>query len=190
MLRLGLTVGPSTTTARSRRSLPCRMRSSARSWRSSPRMSGRQRPNGRRPSPPTAGKLMTTTCRGLTPSPPLQPRCEQRISTKRGAQQSLAIDANYARSYVLLANTYDVAWVNHLDSDYLNPAALDIAHQFARRAVELDPNLPEARSMLGLTLMWMRQHDASLAEFERAIALNPNYVDWRFGLVFIAAGKS
>jgi len=117
-------------------------------------------------------------------------RAEDIYEARRLLQQSLAIDANYARSYVLLANTYDVTRFNRFDSDYLNPAALDIAHQFARRAVELDPNLPEAHSMLGLTLMWMGQHDASLAEFERAIALNPNYLDWRFGLAFIVAGKS
>jgi hypothetical protein len=42
-------------------------------------------------------------------------------------QQSLAIDASYARSYVLLANTYDAIRFHRFDSDYLNPAALDRA---------------------------------------------------------------
>jgi adenylate cyclase len=109
---------------------------------------------------------------------------------RRLLQQSLAIDANYARSYALLANTYDAARFNRLDSDYLNPAALDLAHQFARKAAELDPNLPEAHSMLGLVLTWMRQHDASVAEFEKAITLNPNYVDWRFGMALVLAGDA
>ena len=43
--------------------------------------------------------------------------------------------------------------------------------------------------MLGLVLTWMRQHDASITEIERAIALNPNYVDWRFGLALLLAGN-
>ena len=90
---------------------------------------------------------------------------------------------------VLLANTYDAVRFHRFDSDYLNPATLDRAHQLARRAVELDPNLPEAHAMLGLVLTWMRQHDASIAEIERAIALNPNYVDWRFGLALVLAGN-
>src|SRR5262249_51133514 len=115
-------------------------------------------------------------------------RAEDIYAAQRILQQSLAIDANYARSYVLLANTYDALRFNRFDSDYLNPAALDRAHQFARRAVELDPNLPEAHAMLGLVLMWMRQHDASITEIERAIALNPNYVDWRFGIPLVLAG--
>jgi hypothetical protein len=34
------------------------------------------------------------------------------------------------------------------------------------------------------------RHDASVAEFERAIALNPNYADWRFGWALVPAGDS
>ena len=116
-------------------------------------------------------------------------RAEDIYEARRALQQSLAIDANYARSYVLLANTYDAVRFHRFDSDYLNPATLDRTHQLARRAVELDPNLPEARAMLGLVLTWMRQHDASVAEFERTIALNPNYVDWRFGLALVLSGN-
>jgi len=116
-------------------------------------------------------------------------RAEDIYEARRVLQQSLAIDANYARSYVLLANTYDAVRFHRLDSDYLNFAALDRAHRLARRSVELDPNLPEAHAMLGLVLTWMRQHDASITEIERAMALNPNYVDWRFGLAFMLAGN-
>jgi TolB-like protein len=64
--------------------------------------------------------------------------------TRRLLQQSLAIDPNYARSYAVLANTYLAVWVNRVDSDFLSPGALDQAHQFAHKAVELDVNLPEA----------------------------------------------
>jgi adenylate cyclase len=60
----------------------------------------------------------------------------------------------------------------------------------ARRAIQLDPKLPEAHAILALVLRWKRQHEASLIEIERAIALNPNYMDWQFGAALILAGHS
>ena len=32
------------------------------------------------------------------------------------------------------------------------------------------------------------QHEQSIAEFEKAIALNPNFTDWRFGTTLVRAG--
>jgi adenylate cyclase len=110
--------------------------------------------------------------------------------TRRLLQQSLAIDPDNARSYALLANTYVPVWVNRLDSDFLSPGALDQAHQFAHKAVELDPNLPEAYASLGFALVFRREIEASIAAFERALALNPNYVNWYFGYVLVLAGDS
>ena len=103
-----------------------------------------------------------------------------RLHESQIIERSLAIDPNDAHSYALLADTYDTVWVNRLDNDSLNPAALEPALQLARRAVELDPNLPEGHAVLGFVFISNHQHDASVAEFERAIALNPNYADCRF----------
>ena len=66
---------------------------------------------------------------------------------------------------------------------------MERAHQFAQKAVELDPNLPQARAQLGLVLVWRRQNDASIASFERAIALNPHFSDWRFAAALALAGE-
>jgi len=115
-------------------------------------------------------------------------RVEDLYEARRLLQQSLAVDPNYARSFAMLANSHIAVWINRLDSDFLKPAALDQAYQFARKAVELDPNLPEAHAALGFALMYGRGVDASIAEFERAVALNPNYVDWRFGGALVFAG--
>ena len=103
-------------------------------------------------------------------------------------QQSIAIDPGYARAYARLAWTYYTSWVNALDDDHLNPAALDRAYELACRAVQLDPNLPQARAELGRILVPRREHDAAVAEFERVMMLNPNLTDWRFGEVLVYAG--
>jgi tetratricopeptide (TPR) repeat protein len=108
----------------------------------------------------------------------------------RPLKQSLAIDPNYARSYAGLSAFYVAAWGNPVDEDFLNPVALERAHDLARKAVELDRNLPQAYAALGFVLLFKRQHDAAIAAFERAMSLNPNYLDWRFALAFIRAGDS
>jgi adenylate cyclase len=105
-------------------------------------------------------------------------------------QRSLAIDANYARAHALLAKMLATDYWSHYSDRFLDPEVLAQAHQAARRAVQLDANLPEAHACLGLVLAWKRQHDASVAAFEGAVALNPNYVDWRFGFALVLAGDS
>jgi adenylate cyclase len=107
---------------------------------------------------------------------------------RRLLQQSLDVDPDYARSYAVLAQTYVAAWYIRLDADFLNPGALDQAYQFARKSVEIDPNLPEAHAQLGFALMARHELDASIAAFERANALNPNYVNWYFGVALVRAG--
>jgi adenylate cyclase len=110
--------------------------------------------------------------------------------SRRLLERSLAIDAGFARSYALLAQSYESAYVNAWDSDFLDPGALDQAERLARKALQLDRNLPLAHAVLGVALAWKRQHEASLVEIERAMALNPNYVDWYIGLVLVLAGQS
>ena len=107
---------------------------------------------------------------------------------RRLLQQSIAIDPNYARAYARLSWTHLQAWLISLDGDYLNPLALDWAYQLACKAVQLDPNLPQAHAHLGHVLSRKREHEAALAEFDRAMALNPNFTDWRFGEVLVWAG--
>ena len=109
---------------------------------------------------------------------------------RRLLEQSIAFDPNYARAYARLAWTHVNAWLNSLDGDHLNPAALDRAYHLARKAVQLDPNLPQAHADLGFVLIRRGQHEAAVAEFERSMALNPNFTDWRFADVLVYAGHS
>src|SRR5262249_60399724 len=75
------------------------------------------------------------------------------------------------------------------DSDYLSPDALDRAVELAETAVHLDLGLPDARAQLGDVLIYKRQHDAAIAEFERAFALNPNFIDHRVARALINVGE-
>ena len=114
---------------------------------------------------------------------------EEVYEARRLLERSILLDPKYARAYAMLSNTHTTVWAQPLDGDYLNPAALVRACELASKAVRLDPGLPQAHALLGMALNWMHQHDASLEAFEKAIALNPNYTDWRFASALVLAGE-
>jgi adenylate cyclase len=110
-------------------------------------------------------------------------------NARRLLEQSLAIDPGYARAAAMLSWTHLRAYTEPFDGDYLSPAALDRALELAETAVRLDARLPEARAQLGDVLHFKGQHDAAIAEFERAFALNPNFIDYRYARALTLAGE-
>lgn len=108
---------------------------------------------------------------------------------RRLLEQSVAIDPDYARAYAMLSRTHVSAYIDAIDDDWVNPAALDRALELAETAVHLDSRLPLANAQLGYVLLWKRQHDTAIAGFKRAFALNPNFIDNRFALVVAYAGE-
>jgi len=108
---------------------------------------------------------------------------------RRALSQVLAIDPNYARAHAALSRTYVSLWAHRWDDDCPWSAALDRAHQSACEAVRLAPNLPATHVALGFALIWMRQHEAAIAEFERATVLNPNLSDFLFAWTLVVAGE-
>jgi adenylate cyclase len=108
---------------------------------------------------------------------------------RRLLEQSLAIDPDYARATAMLSRTHLNSYIEPFDGDYLSPAALDRALQLAETAVRLDARLPQARAQLGYVLIYKRKHDAAIAEFERALALNPNFVDYRYAAALMHTGE-
>src|SRR5262249_45097321 len=107
---------------------------------------------------------------------------------RRLLEKSLTIDPGYARAAATLSQARHLAYIKPFDRDYLSPSALDRAFERGEPAVHLDPRLPQSRAQLGHVLLYKCQHDAAIAEFERAFALNPNFVDHRFALALIFAG--
>jgi adenylate cyclase len=108
---------------------------------------------------------------------------------RRLLEQSLAIDPDYARAAAALSDTHVAAYVEPYDDDYHSPAALDHALELAETAARLDPRLPQARAQLGMILLLKHQHDDAIAEFERALALNANFIDHRYAHVLTCAGE-
>jgi len=108
---------------------------------------------------------------------------------RRLFEQSLAIDPNYSRAAAMLSQTHFSGYIMPGDGDYLSPPALDRALELAQTAVHLDPRLPQARAQLGHVLLFKRQHDAAIAEFQRAFALNPNFIDFRYALALVYVGE-
>jgi|SoiMethySBSTD1v2_1073268.scaffolds.fasta_scaffold28934_12 TolB-like protein len=63
----------------------------------------------------------------LAPSYQSSLKREDLYEIRRLANQALLIDPDYARAHAILSFTYLSAWVTGIDSDYLNPQALDRA---------------------------------------------------------------
>ncbi len=86
-------------------------------------------------------------------------------------RQAIAADANYALAYAGLADTYNIA------PSYMaiasNQAEL-MADEASRKAVELDPNSPEAHASLAVALANDRKWKEAETEFKRTLELNPN----------------
>jgi TolB-like protein/DNA-binding winged helix-turn-helix (wHTH) protein/Tfp pilus assembly protein PilF len=93
--------------------------------------------------------------------------------------KAIAIDPNYALAYDGLAYCYYAAdwW------DYPAKESMAKGRAFAAKALEIDPQLAEAHTSLGIIHMWL-DYDWPAAEKElnRALELNPNYASahlWR-----------
>ena len=116
-------------------------------------------------------------------------KVEELYEVRRHLESSISIDPNYARACATLSWTYLTAWIQPMDADHLSSAALDRAYQLARKAMQLDPTLPQAYAELGYVLVRRREYEAGIAAFEKAVALNPNFTDWRFAGVLVYAGE-
>jgi len=92
-------------------------------------------------------------------------------------QQALARDPNFAEAAAELART---RLSRHWFVSPLSPAELEEVRSLIDRALVLAPNSPEAHFALGLFFYWgHRQCENALAEFNRALELQPNNADAR-----------
>jgi tetratricopeptide (TPR) repeat protein len=104
-------------------------------------------------------------------------------------QRTIEIDPRFASAYSGLADSY--ATLGYLS--YLSPAeAFPAARRHATKALELDTSLAEPHASLGFVKLYFEwDWSGAEAEFERAIALDPNYApahEW-YSIYLLAAGR-
>jgi adenylate cyclase len=85
-------------------------------------------------------------------------------------EQALKLDPNYALAYCGLADTY--AYMGGVVMP--SKEAVVKEKEFAQKALELDPELPEAHLSLACALAGAFDWRNAQVEFDRAIELNPN----------------
>src|SRR6266516_3934201 len=92
-------------------------------------------------------------------------------------KKALEIKPGYALAYAALSLSFQYGWFYGFLSFEEKLAAIGPHDLFAEKAVELDPNLAETQTALGIVRCW-NLRDWSTGEdcFKRAIRLNPNYV--------------
>ena len=122
-------------------------------------------------------------------------RGEMVFGARRLFEQALAIDAGFAPAVQGLAYTYAAAFLEpmrdgQLSDELRKPGTIERALILARRAVELDPYLAEAHATLAWILHWRYRRGEALAEFERALVLNPNLADGRLGHLLVHDGRA
>src|ERR1700730_3152529 len=90
----------------------------------------------------------------------------------RDFQQALEHDPNYSVAYVCLGFAYMFDYQNRWTE---NPdGSLQIAKEYARQAIEKDPNEPLARCVSALAASYEKDLDRAKTEIDAALALNPN----------------
>jgi TolB-like protein/Tfp pilus assembly protein PilF len=85
-------------------------------------------------------------------------------------EQALQIDPSYTLAYCGLADTYGWAGGQTMPGREAWPKEIE----FAKTALELDPNLAEAHLSMGMALFSALDPHGSEKELDRAVELNPN----------------
>jgi adenylate cyclase len=100
---------------------------------------------------------------------------EANFHARRLFEEASYWDPNYARSYAGLARTFQEAW-RYRWSD-TPEECLSRAIELAEHAIKLDPADARGHAAAGQARLFKREHDHSLAAYERAVQLNPNDAD-------------
>jgi adenylate cyclase len=87
-------------------------------------------------------------------------------------EEALALDATYANAYAFLG------WVHWFDARYgwveSRGKSIETAYKYAQKAIELNDTLDTAYRVVGGVYLLKRQHEKTITQAERAIAINPN----------------
>ena len=97
---------------------------------------------------------------------------------EQSLKQAIELDANYAQAYALLAAVHQQkisGMTGEGTQDFI--AEFKTVHEYAQKALDLDPNLPEAHIAKGVAAsMADWDHDTAVQYFSNALELAPNHV--------------
>jgi adenylate cyclase len=100
---------------------------------------------------------------------------ETNVEAEAAYRRAIELDPDYGRAYgalaYILASNYRRGWT---DTPQLT---LDRALELARKAVALDPTIPQTFWALGYVHLVRREPDEAEAAVARALAIAPNYAD-------------
>ena len=97
-------------------------------------------------------------------------------------EQALAIDPNNVRALVVLGSKFLLPALLGISVD--PKGDLERADELESKALALDPDDPWAHSQKGWILLVQGHNKEAVAEFERALALDPSFADADVGLGF------
>jgi TolB-like protein/DNA-binding winged helix-turn-helix (wHTH) protein/Tfp pilus assembly protein PilF len=100
---------------------------------------------------------------------------EANSQARRLFEEAITIAPSYGRAYSAMSRTHNLDWRYSWSP---NPdRSLDLAVELARQAIQRDPLDARGYAELGYAHLYKKNHDESLTEYERALALNPNDAD-------------
>jgi len=100
---------------------------------------------------------------------------EANAHARRLFEEAIEIAPDFGRAYSALSRTHNLDWRYSWSR---NPSAsLDAAVSFARQAIERDRLDASGFAELGFARLYKKEHDEALAEYGRAMTLNPNDSD-------------
>jgi adenylate cyclase len=105
----------------------------------------------------------------------LRYRKEANLHARRLFEHAAEIDPDFGRCYAGMSRTFNLAWRYHWTPQ--PELALDKAVDLANAAIGYDNLDARGYGELGFACLYKKQHDSSLAAYERAVQLNPNDAD-------------
>jgi TolB-like protein/Flp pilus assembly protein TadD len=97
---------------------------------------------------------------------------EGNLRARKLAEEAIVLDPEYATAYCLLGQTHYFAPLLGLSKS--PQKSLQEAAKLLQKALAIDESHPVASSVLAYVYSRQGQHEKSLAQAERAVALNPN----------------